>query len=238
MKKYVKLLFQAGADVNNSNSCGETPWDVVAKYGRAKCMSVVLEAGADVNKEEALLMGSAVGSEECVKLLIEAGADVNMMIMSRSALSLAATKVSSKCVDLLLKAAADVNITDIKGRSPLHQAVNSTKVESVKLLLEAGADVNATDTDDNTVLFLSPIWFSVRRLDCYKLLLKAGVKVNIRNNHGLNALTHFLKNLADDQRYVWCRTATDIKLEEEFSMLLFAAGENVDDTKVKNCQNT
>ena len=227
----LKLLIQAGADVNNSKSCGEKPLDVAVEYGRAECMTVILEAGADVNEEEALLMAAAAGSEGCVKLLIEAV--VNVRIMSRSALSLAATKGFSKCVDILLKAGADVNITDTKGRSPLHQAVSSTNVQSVKLLLEAGADVNSIYSEGSTAVFLSPIWFSVRRLNCYKLLLNAGVKVNVRNNKGFNALTDFMNKLEDDQRYVRCRTAADVKLEEEFSMLLLAAGENVDETKVR-----
>ena len=231
--KCVSLILEAGGDPNVmlrhlALQCADQPW-------LQERFKILIQAGADVNTPqgvEALMIASAKGLDKVVHALIDTGADVNKVFKRKSALSVAAMKGSSSCVDLLLKSGADVNFRDNKGRSPLHNAVNSTNVQFVKLLLEAGADVNSTDNEGNTVLFLSLIWFSVRRLNCYKLLLNAGVKVNIRNNHGFNALTRFLVNLADDEQYKRSRTAIDVKLEEEFVMLLFAAGEKVDETRV------
>ena len=225
--KCVRLILEAGGDPDKMLS------HLAILDEKFKSLKLLLQARADVNiPQRALIIASSQGSDKFVHALIEAGADVNKVFKGRSALSVAAMKGSSSCVDILLKSGADVNITDTKGISPLHQAVNSTNVQSVKLLLEAGANVNNTDNEGNTALFLSPIWFSVRRLNCYKLLLNQEVKVNVRNNHGFNALTHFLKNLADDERYKRSRTATDVRLEEEFVMLLLAAGEKVEETRV------
>ena len=204
----LKLLLQARADVNIPQGAIIT----ASKKGSDKCVHALIDAGADVNSlqgVEALITASAMGSVNCMNILIEAGADGNKLFKGRSALSVAAMKGSSTGVDILLKSGADVNFRDNKGRSVLHNAVNSTDVQSVKFLLEAGADVNSTDNEGNTAMFLSPIWFSMRGLNCYRLLLNAGVKVNVRNNHGFNALTHFLKNLGDDERYKRSRTATD-----------------------------
>ena len=227
----MKLLLQAGADVDSPR--GNPALVTAVKDEKLESMKLLLRAGADVNSSNgALMIASAKGSDKCVHALLDAGAYVNKVFKGRSALSVAAMKGSSRCVDLLLKSGADVNFRDNKGRSPLHHAVNSTNVQSVKLLLKTGADVNSTDNKSNPVLFLSPIWFSVRRLNCYKLLLNAGVKVNIRNNHGFSAMTNFLKNLADDERYKRSRTVADVKLEEEFVMLLLAAVEKVDETRV------
>ena len=203
-------------------------------------MKLLVEAGAKVNNSVAvqagLIQAVGLGSMECVNLLINAGVDVNAAhedYSSKTALLVAATTGSTNFIELLLNSGADVNIRDNKSRTALFTAVQSVSSKSIELLLKAGADVNATDNEGNTVLFLSPIWFCVRRLNCYKLLLNQGVKVNIRNNHGFNALTRFLVNLKKDQNYARCKTTNDDELEKEFVMLLFAAGETVDESKVK-----
>ena len=47
-------------------------------------------------------------------------------------------------------------------------------------------------------------------------------------------LMYFLVDLEKDQNYARCKTTNDDQLEREFVMLLFAAGETVDESKVKN----
>ena len=236
------LIKGGGADVNSSHQSKAFEWALefwVERNG-VEYLKLLVEAGAKVNNSVAvqagLIQAVGMGSVECVNLLIEAGVDVNAAhedYSSKTALFVAATKGSTSIIKLLLKSGADVNIRDNKGSTALFTAVQSVPSKSIELLLKAGADVNSTDTDGTTVLFLSPIWFSVRRLNCYKLLLNAGVKVNVRNNRGLNALTHFLVNLKKDQNYAKCKTTNDDELEKEFVMLLFAGGEIVDESKVK-----
>ena len=235
------LIKAAGADVNNTQQSKAFEWAVKSsvQFNGIEYVKLLVEAGANVNNSQgvkALILAVGLGSMECVNLLIEGEVDVNASLedySSKTALFVAVTKGSSKCIQLLLKSGADVNIRDNKGRTALFTAVQAVSSQAIELLLKAGADVNSIDTDGKTVLFLSPIWFSVQRLNVYKLLLAQGVKVNIRNNHGFNALTHFLVDLENDQNYARCKTTNDDELEKEFVMLFFAAGETVDESKVK-----
>ena len=173
------LIKTGGADVNSSQQSKAFEWALQFWLERngVEYLKLLIEARAKVNNSlavGALIQAVGLGSIECVNLLIEAGVDVNAShedYSSKTALLVAATKGSSNCIELLLKSGADVNIRDNKVRTALFTAVQAV---SPQLLLKTGADVNAMDTDGNTMLFLSPIWFSVRRLDCYKLLLKAG----------------------------------------------------------------
>ena len=48
----VRVLIQAGADVNKRDSYNRTPLMLAAKYGFHKCVKLLLKAGADVNMED------------------------------------------------------------------------------------------------------------------------------------------------------------------------------------------
>ena len=234
IRECLKILIQAGADVKILGTIDLL--QPLKRYDRT-LGKIMLQAGADVkNPEEVLIIVTGSGSVGCVKSLIDEGVDVNTIqddYTPRTALSAAVINGHGQCAELLINKGADVNISDRKGRTAVHNAVHFVRSQCLNLLLKAGADVNTTDHEENTLLFLSPIWFSAKRLSCYKLVLHANVKVNVTNNHGFNALTDFLKRLEDDQNYAKLKGATDAKLEEEFAKLLFAAGEKVDKSKVR-----
>ena len=96
----VKILIDSGADVNETDSEGNSPLIHAAKEGKNRsslglfsadvtqthsyhtCLGLLLEAGADVNMTNnegttALLETTALGNETSMKLLLKAGADVN-----------------------------------------------------------------------------------------------------------------------------------------------------------------
>ena len=84
IRKSIEILIKAGADVNvrfnNTSSSITTPLTEVAKCGSPRTLSMLLEAGADVNFGHGgnfLLHGAALNCIESVELLIEAGVDVN-----------------------------------------------------------------------------------------------------------------------------------------------------------------
>ena len=104
--------------------------------------------------------------------------------------------------------------------------------ECVDLLLKAGADVNATDIKACTVLFQGEEfhfrWSHHPTLvKCIKRVLRAGIKINIRGSSEITALTSFVKYLN-----IFATRAT--KRDEEFAMLLFAAGDTLDESKIKH----
>ena len=72
----VKLLIEAGADVNKKTTHDYTALVYAAQYGHTSCVMALLRAGADVNLCTPIINAIAAGHETCVTLLIGAGADV------------------------------------------------------------------------------------------------------------------------------------------------------------------
>lgn len=89
--KCVRLLLEAGADVNKANYAGITPLAAAAIRGNPRCLKLLLEAGAEnyswlgflatqqyyyaIMPPRLTHSAAAHGHAECVRLLLEAGAD-------------------------------------------------------------------------------------------------------------------------------------------------------------------
>ena len=152
----MKLLIEAGADVNMADTDGKTALMKAATIGNWECVELLIKTVADVNitdrsGETALMKAATIGSLECAELLMEAGADVNITDRSgETALMKAATIGSLECVKLLIEAGADVNITDRSGETALMKAATIGSLECVELLIKTGADVKITDRSGET----------------------------------------------------------------------------------------
>ena len=171
-------------------------------------------------------------SAEFVELLLRAEADVNIRDRrGETPLFDAVRRESAQSVALLLDAGADVNIRNNDGKTALYTAVCEGSVKRVELLIKEGADVNITDAMGETLLFQWKDMIGRRYptiLKCIKIILHEGIKVNVRGSRGMTALTCFVKSL-DFSPY---KSATQTKHEKEFAMLLFAAGDTLDESKV------
>ena len=177
----VKMLLDAGADVNMDNS-GEydeayTPLQLAIEtddsMGHETIVRILLDAGANVVNTPLRPLSSAAshGQVAIVKMLLEAGADVNEGESGRgveeynyplgyTSLHWAATSFQEQTMRILIDAGADVNKADKKGRTPLHSvaeaSVHSHEQDivpmTVKVLFLAGADVNKADKKGRTPL--------------------------------------------------------------------------------------
>lgn len=169
----VRLLIEAGADVNTKDRAGWTPLHYACRHGHADIVQLLLDAGADVNAKEnngstPLSLASLNGHNELVKLLLEKGADINAMgSRGHSPLSLAAGKLDYKLVHFLLSHGADVNARNKNGETPLHRACRGAegrrrarRTETIRVLLAAGAEGGVKDNEGwkplNYVLSLPP----------------------------------------------------------------------------------
>ena len=143
----VKLLLEAGADVNGS------PETLIVSAGRGNdgCLKLLLEAGADVNvcsdSDTALHYAAKHGHVSCIGLLFRAGAYINPLNTDhRNPLMLAAINNRLESVKLLFKAGAEVGITNNRGFSTLqsyvltheHRGRSEVDTEMVRLLHAAG----------------------------------------------------------------------------------------------------
>jgi len=112
----IKLLIDAGADVNNDDGfIDSTPLMNASQYGYKDIVKLILDSGADVNAKDndgwtALMYASNNGHEEVIKMLINSG--------------------------------AYVNDKDNKGFTALHYASSNSSIDIIKFFKQHGAKYN------------------------------------------------------------------------------------------------
>ena len=103
----VKLLINAGADVNKGNSYGNSALMWASINGHLECVELLIQNGAKVNAvsdacNSPLIFASWYGHCKCVKVLIKNGADVNVKDFSgRSAFVCSKVKFQTDCIKVL-----------------------------------------------------------------------------------------------------------------------------------------
>jgi len=177
----LKALLEQKSNAGLADSRGITPLMYGAEIGSLEAMRLMIDAGADVNAQNAFgstaLMWS-VSDPAKVRLLLDHGAQVNITARSgRTALIIASfTNPSAEVVRLLLAKGAKVDVMDQRHVTPLNAATFGNDTATVRLLLEAGAEIETPDT----FIGLTPLMNAAgnRNLDAVKLLLAKGAKVN------------------------------------------------------------
>ena len=131
---------------------------------------------------EALCIACEVGFTDCATVLIEAGADVNRRCghdMS-TPLMKAVGIDNTQCISVLVRAGADVNVSDVNNNvTALIYATSMNFWESVKRLVDLGADVNKCDNRKRPALI-----YAVRsgHVKCLQILLAAGTHTCYRGD--------------------------------------------------------
>ena len=122
---------------------------------------------------------------------------------------------SSEIIETLIKKGVNVNETATSGFTALMCTAECGFYDSVRTLIDTGADVNMVSEDGNTALFYA--W----NVKCVQVLLGSGVKINIRNKNGHNAVQNWIK----EKWYI---------KQRKVIRCLFAAGETPpDDANVR-----
>lgn len=138
-------------------------------YGQTECARVLIEYGADVNRNKEAEWGPlhsacSNGQVACVQLLIDHGAHIDEVTddfngcdeQDKTALHIACKSFRASstdleaCIRLLVKHGANINAQDAEGKTPLHYAYNSSRL--IMVLLELGANPHIKDRMRQTVL--------------------------------------------------------------------------------------
>jgi ankyrin repeat protein len=180
-----------------ADTCGVSELMYAAATDRdADMVSGLLEAGAEVNAQDALGVTALMYAShfnrnaEVLAMLLEAGAEVNARDMhdGTALMRAAAFNQNAEMAAMLLEAGAEVNARDEAGRTALmYAAMHNQNSEVIATLLEAGAEVNARDEAGRTALIRAAESYS-NPTKVISVLLAAGAEVNARDTHDETAL--------------------------------------------------
>eukprot|EP00538_Stauroneis_constricta_P000756 CAMPEP_0119572868 /NCGR_PEP_ID=MMETSP1352-20130426/44837_1 /TAXON_ID=265584 /ORGANISM="Stauroneis constricta, Strain CCMP1120" /LENGTH=535 /DNA_ID=CAMNT_0007622555 /DNA_START=125 /DNA_END=1730 /DNA_ORIENTATION=- len=197
----MKLLMTIGSDSNCSpNSHLHTPLTMAAIEGRTSIVQALLDAGADMNKEEwcdqspygginsALYKTCCAGHADVAKLLINRGASLDGT--NRNGQNLLHTILDNfdtfhdeetlhEIIRLLVEKTEGflVGGKDCGGRTPLHAAsCASGTAQAIPYLIDNGADVDAIDVDGHSPLYYASMYGSFEKV---QTLVAAGADINI-----------------------------------------------------------
>lgn len=168
---FAKYLIDNGADLNSAHVDGSTPLGHAAKNGFGKVVSVLLNAGAEVDVADRyatpLVHACKHGRAAEAKLLLKSGADpdeTNQVDDSHTPLIYAIKRHDHELVRDLIDHGADVNKANAHGWTPLMYATalcdkdpkNLFKI--ISLLLYADANPGITnDIDQSSISLLDKI---------------------------------------------------------------------------------
>ncbi|XP_053384169.1 serine/threonine-protein phosphatase 6 regulatory ankyrin repeat subunit A-like [Mercenaria mercenaria] len=155
----VKLLIDAGIDVNHNSYGGTALHRAVTLRGNVKLVEELIRVGADVNIQN------------------DSG---------ETALHVAYISNDRRYVQILKEAGVDVNKQNRDGDTALHIASKTAANETVRELIVAGVDINRQNYIGDTSLHHNISGFC--NFEVLEILITNGACVNIKNKHGLDPL--------------------------------------------------
>ena len=190
----IEKFLEAGADPNERQPNGETPLMMAARTGNVAALKVLLDHKANVNLKEnlrgttALMWAAEQSHPEAVRVLSQHGADVNAASAAdtrNSRLNIAPT--------VQQRIAQDVTIARGRGRgSPA--GPGDTAGAAAAAADDFAAFYRLPQVKDGGGL--TPLVYAAREgcLECARVLLDAGAKVNQITNYGWTALLTATQN--------------------------------------------
>ncbi|XP_067674787.1 ankyrin repeat, PH and SEC7 domain containing protein secG-like [Haliotis asinina] len=151
-----------------------------AKHGLLECASCLLDAGADVEWEDAsgnqpLHHSVSANQVEMTKFLLEAGASPNVVGLSRCyPLHIAAKSNMTECMEHLVDHKAHLNAKDSAGQTPLIVATRERRFSAVKYLIAKNCNIDCQDKSGRTALH-----YASQNGTGVDILLAAGANPNV-----------------------------------------------------------
>jgi ankyrin repeat protein len=198
----VRILVNAGMDVNMKNSAGESLFMKTCSAKYPELVELMLSHGTNINDRDAMEntpLHHAVtsGNIKITEILIAAGAEVNAVNREgETAISSAYENNQIELVKILVNGGADTSklpqdagltFKDENINKRLQEAAYDGNSELIGALLKRGADVNVAESEMG---YTPLMWASMKDYhnDSVQLLIEAGANLNARNSKGETAL--------------------------------------------------
>jgi ankyrin repeat protein/L-ascorbate metabolism protein UlaG (beta-lactamase superfamily) len=187
----VKLLLDAGTDVDCGDSDESTPLHVAALRRHQDIVAFLLAKGADVNRRDkngayGLSFAASGGDSAIVGLILDSGADLNYRGPNGETLyHFACPRGLTELFDLLVERGDDINSATADGMTPLHWAAVRGNVDMVRRMLAAGAAPSPASPTGVTPLIIAA---QRGHLEVGRLLLEAGAHPDSGGAGGYTAL--------------------------------------------------
>jgi ankyrin repeat protein len=184
-------LIDANRDlVKAIDPAGSAPLHHAAGFGSVEVVTLLLDAGADVNatnRRGSTPLFWAIDDEAKVRLLLARGARVNhRQVEGRTPLYQAASMGSGHGVmRVLIAAGADPNTPIANGRTPLMAAAGRGDLEAMQILVEAKARVDVANGAGETALVLAAADGNPAAI---RFLLDQGADARVRTKRNETAL--------------------------------------------------
>jgi len=174
----VKLLLDAGANVNSRDRYGRTALHDAARSSDVDIVKALLEHDADVNlaDNEGILPLQITNNGVIARLLIEKGATIGGPLLYD-----AVSACNYEVAKVLVEMGADLKWQTNLGYTALHAAIWNESVEMIKCLIDHGAELHVQDH--------SP-YMLIHALNVIKQLLKS------KPTHGSITLSNMMEMIA------------------------------------------
>lgn len=182
---HIKLekLIRQGGDVNldpdlliNVPNRGYTPLMLAVSNGHFKCVEILVNAGADINRSIGL------------KNLNESTFNISLSKKHTPLLCACQQHTESfngELVEFLLHHNANINYQDDDGHTAIFLAIRQGNLPGCQLLLKHQADITIQNDMKYTPLHMAVFW---SQADCVKALLEHNADISMTDCVGLNAL--------------------------------------------------
>ncbi|KAF9910259.1 phosphate system positive regulatory protein pho81 [Linnemannia zychae] len=188
----LKLAVERGAVVESSDVYGRRPLHYVSMYGYDDCATYLLLLNAsltvtDHDGFQPLIYSVMNGHSKCVEIFLASNVEIEA---SREGdpipLSLACHYGHEDIAMMLIGRGADVLASNADGLEPLHITCREGHTRLAKTLTTRGARL---DQEDKYMCW-TPLFYAASEghVECVKILLEAGCKVNVVDEHGKNPI--------------------------------------------------
>jgi ankyrin repeat protein len=191
----LRQLLDAGADPNQKDEQGFTPWMWAINFEENDALALLLAKISAIPASDAsgpgrgkLTMAASLNNMVAVRALLGKGVPPDSpAIDGATPLLVAAASGYTDLMKILLAAGAKPNTPDQHGDTPLMAAVRIGSTAAVKLLLAARVDPNSKDRMGRTALH----WAARSgRVDMVSMLLDAGVAIDVVDKTGRTAMAY------------------------------------------------